>query len=78
MGVCLYVIVLSQENGVERCGRGGNWHTISGERGRVGVPVLPKNHNQKECVMGRGQGDRKQLSNCKIHDWKPLMIEIYI
>lgn len=48
-------------------GRGGNWHTISGKRGRVGVPVLPKNCNQKECVMRRGQGDRKQLSNCKLH-----------
>lgn len=32
-------------------GRGGNRHTISSERGKVGVPGLPKNHNEKECVM---------------------------
>lgn len=57
-------------------GRGGNRHTIHGKMSKEGVPVLPKNHNEKEHVMGRGQGDLKQLS--KSMDWKPLMIEVYI
>lgn len=64
----MYVVALSQGNGVGTCGEGvGRGTTFGDEKDGMGCQCYLKSQSKGLCDrVGRKKGDSKQLQGCKI------------